>query len=316
VLLISSILAGFATAPFAAAHFNRYADYGLIANLAAAPVMGLGVMPAAVIAAVLAPFGAAAPALWAMEQGTAWILWVAYRVTDWPGAVTLLPNPGPHVLPLLTAGGLLLVLLRGWPRLAGALPVLAALAFWTGSGRPPVLIAGDGGLVGVMGPQGRALSADRGGGFIARVWLENDGDRAAQAEAAARPGLDAGRSFSIGAARGVHLRGKGAETRVAQACETAQLVVLDREAAAVPDGCLVIDARLLARTGPLALWPVGDGWQARAATPDRPRRWSPLPQGAGARETIALPALNAALMALTARQPISKTAAAGGAPGQ
>lgn len=317
VLLVSSILAGFATAPFAAAHFNRYAHYGLVANLAAAPVMGVVVMPAAVLAAVLAPLDAAGPALWAMEHGTAWILWVARRVTDWPGAVTLLPNPGPHVLPLLTLGGLLMVLLRGWPRLVGALPVLAALVFWTGPGRPPVLIAGDGGLVGVMGPQGRALSADRGGGFVARVWLENDGDRAAQAEAAARPGLDAGRGFAIGAARGVHLRGKGAEARVAQACAAAQLVVLDRPAAAVPEGCLVIDAAVLARTGPLALWPDGDGWQARATNPDRPRRWTPRPaQGAGAQDAGALAALNAALMQLTTGQPIRRTAAAGGAPGQ
>jgi competence protein ComEC len=317
VLLVSSVLAGFATAPFAAAHFNRYADYGLVANLAAAPVMGLVVMPAAVIAALLAPFGAAAPALWAMEQGTAWILWVAYQVTDWPGAVTLLPNPGPHVLPLLAVGGLLMVLLRGWPRLVGLLPVLAALAFWTGPGRPPVLIAGDGGLVGVMGPQGRALSAERGAGFVARVWLENDGDRAAQAEAAARPGLDQGRGFAIGAARGVHLRGKGAETRVAQACAAVQLVVLDRPAAGVPAGCLVIDRAVLARTGPLALWPDGDGWQARATNPDRPRRWTPRPaQGTGAQDAGALAALNAALMQLTTGQVIRKTAAAAGAPGQ
>lgn len=302
-LLLSSVLAGFATAPYAAAHFNRYADYGLIANLLAGPLMGMVVMPAAVFAAVLAPFGAAGPALWAMEQGTAAILWIARTVAAWPGAVTLLPTPGGHVVPLITLGGLVLVLMRGPPRLLGVLPVLAALAFWTVPGRPPVLISADGGLVGVMGPQGRALSADRGAGFVARVWLENDGDRAAQDQAAQRPGIAGdrgGRVFAVGGHPALHLRGKGAATRVAEACGQARIVVLAAVAEGdVPPGCVVIDQRLLARTGPLALWPEGAGWQARATYPQQPRRWSPRmrPDTVGSMD---IAGLNAALAGLGA----------------
>ena len=56
-LLFSSLIAGFATAPFAAAHFNRIAEYGLVANLMSVPVMGLAVMPSAVVAGLLAPWG-------------------------------------------------------------------------------------------------------------------------------------------------------------------------------------------------------------------------------------------------------------------
>ncbi len=39
-LVVSSVVAGGATAPFAAAHFNRLAVYGVIANLLTVPVMG------------------------------------------------------------------------------------------------------------------------------------------------------------------------------------------------------------------------------------------------------------------------------------
>ena len=56
-LVISSAVAGLATAPIAAAHFNRVPHYGLIANILSVPVMGGIVMPAAVLSAVLAPFG-------------------------------------------------------------------------------------------------------------------------------------------------------------------------------------------------------------------------------------------------------------------
>ena len=45
----SSAIAGLATAPFGAAHFNQIAQFGLIANLASVPVMGLIVMPGAVL---------------------------------------------------------------------------------------------------------------------------------------------------------------------------------------------------------------------------------------------------------------------------
>ncbi|HEX9857214.1 MAG TPA: ComEC/Rec2 family competence protein, partial [Paracoccaceae bacterium] len=56
-LVFSSAIAGFATAPYAAAHFNRFADYGLLANFLAVPLMGTLVMPSAVMAALLSPFG-------------------------------------------------------------------------------------------------------------------------------------------------------------------------------------------------------------------------------------------------------------------
>jgi competence protein ComEC len=59
-LVLSSLIGGLSTAPYAAAHFNRFTDYGLIANLLTVPVMGAVVMPAGAIAALLAPFGLAA----------------------------------------------------------------------------------------------------------------------------------------------------------------------------------------------------------------------------------------------------------------
>src|SRR5699024_4785649 len=64
MLITSSLVAGMATAPIAAAHFNQMTHYGLVANLLVVPVMGTLVMPAGVIAALLGPLGLAEPALW------------------------------------------------------------------------------------------------------------------------------------------------------------------------------------------------------------------------------------------------------------
>ena len=93
-LVLTSVLAGVATAPFAAATFNRFSDYGLLANLLTVPMMSL-LMAAGAIAALLAPIGIAGPALWVMERAGAWILFIAHWVAGLEGAVTPIVQPGP-----------------------------------------------------------------------------------------------------------------------------------------------------------------------------------------------------------------------------
>ncbi|MEZ5755652.1 MAG: ComEC/Rec2 family competence protein [Paracoccaceae bacterium] len=112
-LVLSSLLVGLADA-FAAAHFNRFTDYGLLANLLTGPVMGLIVMPAGAMAAVMAPLGLQALPLWVMEQGCLWILAVAHRVAAMEGAVTAIPAPPGAVMPILSLALCLLVLWPGW----------------------------------------------------------------------------------------------------------------------------------------------------------------------------------------------------------
>jgi competence protein ComEC len=282
MLVLSSVVAGFATAPYAAAHFNRYADYGLLANLLTVPVMGAVVMPAGAVAALLAPFGLAGPALWVMEQGSAWILFIAGWIADLEGSVTGIIEPGPWVLPLVTLGGAWLVIWQGRLRLWGAVPVLAAFVLWTGATRPDAIIDVEGKVVGLIGAEGRALSAPRGAGFAVKSWLENDGDLAVQEDAAARQGFEGeagARSFAIGDLQGVVLTGRGAGDKVAAACATHDLVVLGAEADALPAGCLLIDQTKLAETGPIALRATADGLRL-SPTNTAQRAWHLQPAAA------------------------------------
>lgn len=293
MLVLSSVLAGFASAPFAAAHFNRFTDYGLLANVVASPLMGLLVMPAGVMAAVLAPVGLGAPAYALLGLGTGWILQVAEWVAGLSGAVTLIAAPAPWVLPVLGLAGPALVLLPGRARLAGLAGLALALAGWQGPGRPDLLVSAEGALLGLSGPAGRALSAPRGAGFAARAWLEADGDAADQPQAAARPGFSGppgARAFHLAGLPARHLSGKGAADRLTAACAEARLVILAAElTAAAPAGCLVIDQRLLAATGPLAIRVTGAGrLQVSTRNATRPRRWDavPAPIAAGADATL------------------------------
>ena len=90
---MSSLVAGLATAPIAAAHFNMVSQYGLLANLISVPLMGLVVMPAGVIGLMLMPFELEGAALWVMGQGLAWILGVADWVADFNDAVRYEKHP-------------------------------------------------------------------------------------------------------------------------------------------------------------------------------------------------------------------------------
>ena len=57
LLLLASLVAGFATTPYAAFHFRRVTPYGVLANLAAMPVVPAVVMPAGLIGLLAMPFG-------------------------------------------------------------------------------------------------------------------------------------------------------------------------------------------------------------------------------------------------------------------
>lgn len=275
-LVLSSLIGGLATAPFAAAHFNRMADLGFFANLLTVPVMGAVVMPAGVLAALVAPLGLQAIPLWVMGKGSEWILWVARRFAAMEGAVTAIPAPGPAVLPLVALGALVLLIVRGRMRLAGFAPLALAAALWGGGVRPDLLVSAEGNLAGLMTEAGRSLSSDAGAGFAAGGWLENDGDLATQAMAAARPAFTGPRNarrFGLGPWRGVVLKGKAAPALVEEACRTSDLVIL-AGVADPPAGCRLIDRRTLDRTGALAFRLAPDGALLVTPAAGARRLWS------------------------------------------
>ena len=249
-VFISSAVAGIATAPIGAAHFNAIAQYGLLANLSSVPLMGILVIPAAVLALVLAPLGLEWVGLWIMGLGLRWILGVAEWVAALDGARHYVPGPGGWVLPLLALGFLMLVLWQGRLRWSGLLAMAAAFLLWQGVERPAILIADTGSLVGVLTPQGRALSKPKGAGFIARNWLENDGEGIQQPDAAARWG---GKSMRVADREIVHLSGKRAVAQMTQ-CRRDQIVVASvKLEKPIPGGCTIYDPASLLLTGAIAL---------------------------------------------------------------
>ncbi len=186
-LLITSATAGAATAPIAAFHFNQIPNFGLIANLLSVPLMGILIMPAAVLALFLGLFGLGGWAYWLMGKGVGWILSVAAYFSGIENAVTMIPSAPSVVLPLIGLSGCLVFLLLGRARTLGVGLFAISIFIWVRSERPLVLVNQNAALIGVLTEQGRALNKETAYSFAANIWLENDGDPASQSQAFSRP---------------------------------------------------------------------------------------------------------------------------------
>jgi competence protein ComEC len=255
-VVLSSAVAGVATAPVAAAHFNRIADFGLIANVISVPVMGAIVMPAAVLAAVLSPIGLQWIPLMIMEPAIRWLLYVAGRVAQIDGAVTWIASPPPQTLPLMALGSLFVVLWCGRIQWLGLCPVVLGFVLWTSAERPNLLVSSDGGLVGRMTAEGRALNKSSGGSFAALSWLENDGDPPDQQAAAARPMP----ALDMSGVRIAHVTGRGWQQRAVEACVTHDIVILNKiwENEWLQD-CFMFDLSYLNASGSLSFVAIDEG---------------------------------------------------------
>jgi competence protein ComEC len=285
--VIASLVAGFATGPIAAAHFGRFSGYGFFANLVAAPVMGVVVMPAGVIAALAAPLGLADLPLWVMGLGCDLILRIAAVFASIDGAARVVPAAPALALPVIALAGLLLLLPGRAAKLAGSVLFAAMVALWAAMPRPDVLIASDGALVGVLQPDGgRALSKPKGARLFAERWLRADGDVRTQDVAAGGDAFAGPRAGRVTVWQGRvlgHFSGREAAQAARDACRSGAILVLSEPWGSRPDGpCEVFDQWRLRRTGAVALWAEAEGGYrvvtANDVAGDRP--WSPTARAA------------------------------------
>jgi competence protein ComEC len=294
-IAMTSLIAGTATAPIAAFHFNTIAQYGLVANLLALPAMGLVVMPAAVIAVVAAPLGLDWLPFQIAGLGMGYIIAVARFVAGLGGAVTGVPAGPPASLGLILAGGIMGVLLIGRARWAALAPVALGLLLWAGHDRPDVMIADNGRLFGIRSAAGRVLSSDRGNGYAAESWLQDDGDRATQAEAHARGQLARRKNRIVaevpGIGRLVYV-GSAASDGAADLCASSAILIAPNwPQAEAPEGpCLFIGSERLRREGALAIRFTASGLEVEGSrSRNLARPWTRSP---AAREDVERPASN------------------------
>jgi competence protein ComEC len=143
MLVLASLVAGLATTPYAAFHFHRVTPYGVLANLAAMPVVSALVMPAGLLGLAAMPFGLDGVFWWLMGIGIDWMIAVTRWVAALPGAVGRMAAFGTGPLIAASIGIILMGLLRTPLRWSGALLLGLAVVWALAVPEPDVLISGD-----------------------------------------------------------------------------------------------------------------------------------------------------------------------------
>lgn len=269
----TSLIAGLATAIYAAFHFHRFAPYGLVANVLSMPLIGFVIMPGALLGVLLLPFGFDFIGWTMMGYGIEGMVAVAKFVSAIDGAEGRIAAFGGSAVLLGTLALLLLAIPATWLRIAGLpLAVIAMILMWNGP-RYDVMIGGDGDVVAIRAADGKlSVHTNKSNRFTVENWL-------AAAGLAPERASDLRHAFACDANGCVGRLSDGALIAIPKTaaalledCGRAALVIYSRE---IPAACAspVIDRQTLATTGALALRRAQGGWIAapsRAPNADRP----------------------------------------------
>jgi competence protein ComEC len=276
MLALASLIAGLATMPYAAFHFHRITPYGLIANLAAMPVVSALVMPAGLLGMAAMPFGFDGVFWHVMGLGIDWMIAVALWVAALPGAVGRIAAFGIGPLIAASAGIILLGLLRTPLRWSGAAAIALATLWAATTPRPDILISAEANNIAVRGRDGR-LHLIRTGrdAFLLKEWLAADADPRHAGDASLTEGVSCDEAGCVtqlpdGASVALALRPEA----LADDCARAAVIVTARQP---PAGCgaEIIDRERLQKQGAMALRQTRAGFAIDAVRPngaDRP--WS------------------------------------------
>ncbi len=268
-LILTSLIASFATAPFALYHFQRLSLVGVLTNLLAVPLAGFAVMPAVILALIGFALGLPEPALWLLGLAVDALIALADFGADLPLAGLRLPALPDSALLALALAGLWLSLWQGRLRLL-ALPALVLGIGLAAASRRPDLLVAPGGFPVVLRQEDRLLIAgDRAGRWIRDTWADRlAADFVANADPARTEilrcdGIGCRFLLPDGSAVAVTRRAEGFRDD----CPVAALIVTPLYR---PKDCaapLVFDRRLMQQQGAIALWVRPDGgfdWRSDA----------------------------------------------------
>lgn len=280
-LALTSLLAGTASAPFAAYHFGRMQIYFVLANMLAVPITAMWVMPAGLVAMLLMPFGWEFLALEPMGWGVQVILWIARATSALPMATFAVPHIPAWGLSTLALGMAWLGIWRTRLRLVGIVAVGLGLASPTMSRPPDMLISADARLIGLrVGGQALLRQGSGYSKFTRDAWAQywaatpvpmSDADEGHVACA----GACQLRGDPVGAFALLTLGGQRPD------CTGVAVLISPEPARALCPGVPLVDRFTVWREGAVAIWLDRDGARVltdRAERGDRP--WVPVAHGA------------------------------------
>jgi competence protein ComEC len=287
-IVVTTLIASAAVAPFAAYHFHKSQQYAVLANLIAIPVCNLVVMPAVLATFLAMPFGLEALPLWVMGLGLDVMGWVAVKVAALPGAVGRIAAIPQAAFLAMALGGLWLCIWQTRWRLLGLIGVALGIAIAPLQARPDVLVGRNGQVMAVRGEDGRLAAVGvRSTWFELGRWLEQDGDtRTAREVAQDQRGMRCDAAACVAQVKGAQIALVRRPAALPEECERSALIVMTMPR---PEACrtkaVAIDLHALRDEGTHAIFMTGDGVRVVSVGQSRGDRPWTFSQGAWGAET-------------------------------
>lgn len=171
-IILTTLIASVATAPYTIFTFNRFAIHAIEANLIAIPLTTFWIMPAALISVLTLPLGLADYPLLVFGWGIDILIEIADTVSSWPAAVVLVPQMSGWLIGFVTLGCLWTVIWKTPWRWLGMVPVAACTLIMMTVKTPDVFISKQAGVVALRDSDTLWLNDVARGYYISDTWRQ------------------------------------------------------------------------------------------------------------------------------------------------
>ena len=188
---MTTLVAGGTSTIAAVYHFDRLSPYSVVANGVTLPVSEALVMPPALVAVLLMPFGLEHYPLKVMEFGLDLTMKASDWIATWPGSNLLVAKPNVAGIVMIALGAGIVAIGVGRFRWAGLAVALLGLVIATFTSRPAILVEDRAATVAILDSQGQyVFSEGSKNKFVGNKWLQANGETATLFEASQKQGWD------------------------------------------------------------------------------------------------------------------------------
>jgi competence protein ComEC len=173
---MTTLIATFATAPFALFHFQQLSIYSLFANLIGVPIMAFIVMPLTAFSYLAMALHIDGPFLWVMEQGIQLILSIAHHVANIESATWNPPSWPLSALLSFVFAALFFMLVKGRLRYLSVILIAVGAIMITNHRPPDILVSSSGKLIAYKNAaQQLSFNSRVSDRFSSDIWIRRHG---------------------------------------------------------------------------------------------------------------------------------------------
>ncbi|MBL4785443.1 MAG: ComEC/Rec2 family competence protein [Cohaesibacteraceae bacterium] len=175
---LTSLVAGFATAPIATYHFQRVAIYGLLANLLAMPIVMSLVMPGVLLTLILMPIGFEFIALEIMQYGIGIVLKIAEMTSELYGSTRIIAAMPKGIYFIILVSMSVFLILKTQLRWVTMFPLVVSLIVAANINQPDIYISRNGNRLAYVSPSGSlAFIGSTRSTYDMQNWMRAHGDQ-------------------------------------------------------------------------------------------------------------------------------------------